>query len=79
MASCQCGHPEADHKIRHVCEDVIVYPSEEYPCSCERFAASMSGDCINCGHARMLHMVVVRCLPASGELCGCINKIGHPS
>lgn len=50
MATCQCGHPDTDHKLRHACEEVIVYPSEEYPCSCERFAASMSDDCINCGH-----------------------------
>lgn len=79
MALCHCGHPDADHKLRHACEEVIVYPSEEYPCNCERFAPSMSDDCISCGHQRAKHVVLVRCRPASGEICGCISRIGQPS
>jgi len=79
MSTCQCGHPDSDHKLRHTCDEVIVYPSEEYPCGCERFAASMSNDCITCGHLRTKHSVIVRCRPASGEICGCINRIGQPS
>jgi hypothetical protein len=78
MASCQCGHPDSDHKLRHTCEEVIVYPSEEYPCGCERFAPSMSDDCITCGHVRAKHSVIVRCRPSSGEICGCISRIGQP-
>jgi hypothetical protein len=79
MTMCSCGHPESDHKLRHACEELINYPSEEYPCSCERFVPSMAGDCLTCGHAKDKHQVILRCQPASGELCPCMKRIGRPT
>ena len=38
--------------ITHACEELIIYPSEEYPCSCEKYLASMADDCLTCGHEK---------------------------
>jgi hypothetical protein len=79
MSMCACGHPETEHKLRHACEELIIYPSEEYPCNCDRYEPSMADDCLTCGHEKDKHQVIVRCQPASGELCSCMKRIGRPS
>lgn len=79
MSTCECGHSESDHKLKHACEELIIYPSEEYPCSCEKYLASMADDCLTCGHEKAKHQVIVRCQPESGEICACLKRIGRPS
>lgn len=67
--SCNCGHAESDHYVRDICEKVIHYPSEDYPCSCEKL---QEGDvCGGCGHERRLHKTIRRCRPAAGGFCSC--------
>lgn len=69
MAAC-CPHPDEDHQILAMCEEVIHYPSEDYPCLCEGFTGS-SETCERCQHARDRHVTVRVCRPSSGEFCSC--------
>jgi hypothetical protein len=69
---CECGHGVGDHQENSVCQKVIHYPSEDYPCLCSGFAAPAEGeDCTDCQHPRGLHVTVTRCKPSTGELCAC--------
>ena len=69
MSRC-CPHPEAEHQHLPTCQEVIHYPSEDYPCLC----VGLEGDgetCEACGHTRGHHRVSRVCRPASGEFCVC--------
>jgi len=41
-----------------ICEEMIHYPSEDYPCLCERLVLDDSGKiCLQCGHDVTRHRV----------------------
>ena len=66
MNNC-CPHPESEHHTSTVCQDVIHYPSEDYPCLCARFRAGETAEkCGECGHPRGSHRVQRVC-----GACGC--------
>lgn len=65
-----CPHPDEEHELLAACQEVIHYPSEDYPCLCTGF----EGDadlCTHCHHARRQHTLTRVCKPKSGEYCGC--------
>ena len=64
-----CAHTENEHREVTVCQEQIHYPSEDYPCLCERMAGE--NVCTTCGHKRESHVVKQMCRPASGESCRC--------
>lgn len=75
MTTC-CSHSEDEHHVVSTCQEVTHYPSEDYPCLCNGFAAEQSSDrCARCGHARAVHSTAGVCKPASGGYCGCRRKI----
>ena len=42
--------------MAEICEEVIHYPSEDYPCLCYRLQLDDSGKiCMQCGHAARKH------------------------
>lgn len=44
-----------------ICEEVIHYPSEDYPCLCERLVLDESGKiCRDCEHDARKHTTVAR-------------------
>ena len=53
MSAC-CPHPEAGHQLVAICQQVIHYPSEDYPCLCTGFAGA-GEKCERCEHARAQH------------------------
>lgn len=65
-----CEHRPEEHQIVVVCQQVIHYPSEDYPCFCTGLVAK--GEvCASCEHAVSQHTRERVCRPASGEFCGC--------
>jgi len=65
-----CEHGPEEHHVVDVCQQVIHYPSEDYPCVCNRLAAQ--GDvCATCQHPVAQHTRERVCRPVSGEYCGC--------
>lgn len=71
-----CRHTGSEHHVVNVCEEVIHYPSEDYPCSCTGFAAAADANaCANCEHPKLRHATLRLCLPASGEFCACRTVI----
>lgn len=71
-----CPHTEVEHHIANICEVMIHYPSEDYPCVCTGFTAGESAAmCGQCGHARSKHVNVRMCRPASGDFCPCRRVI----
>ena len=38
-----------------ICHEVIHYPSEDYPCLCERLVLDEAGNCLECGHTAEKH------------------------
>jgi hypothetical protein len=77
MSAC-CPHPEVVHTIDRTCEQVIHYPSEDYPCLCG--TGFIPGEdpvvCRECGHSPAKHVKSRVCKPASGEYCVCRQIIG---
>ncbi len=71
-----CTHSDSEHHVVNVCEEVIHYPSEDYPCFCTGFAAGEDAKCGPCGHAASKHMNVRICRPANGDFCACRTVIG---
>jgi hypothetical protein len=69
MTNC-CPHGEDEHHLVTVCQEVIHYPSEDYPCVCTSSAAE-EGACADCGHAGRSHVARRICRPADGDMCGC--------
>lgn len=70
-----CAHAEEEHHVLPTCQEVIHYPSEDYPCLCTRFAGS--GDrCEDCHHPRKAHVITRVCKPDSGEFCDCRREVG---
>lgn len=69
----RCGHPESDHATLRVCQAVIHYPSEDYPCNCSGEAPIQEGKCSECDHRAVEHVEKRRCSPSSGEICTCVE------
>lgn len=71
-----CAHSESEHHPVNVCEEIVHYPSEDYPCFCGGFR---SGDtaavCGQCGHAAAKHVNLRLCRPVSGDFCPCRTVI----
>jgi len=63
MSSC-CPHPEASHEVVEACQQVIHYPSEDYPCLCIGFTGSTER-CEGCEHARGQHTKTRTCSECS--------------
>lgn len=43
-----------------ICHEVIHYPSEDYPCLCERLLLDDAGKiCMECGHDALKHTIVM--------------------
>jgi hypothetical protein len=70
-----CTHSDAEHHLVNVCEEVIHYPSEDYPCMCTGFAKGSDGSCGGCQHAAAKHVDMRICRPATGEFCTCRSVI----
>ena len=74
MSDC-CPHTDAEHAVVATCEEVIHYPSEDYPCL---FTGFMAADdprvCAACNHKRTSHDRWRVCKPASGAFCSCRRK-----
>jgi len=68
-----CAHTPAEHYVIQTCDQVIHYPSEDYPCLCSSFEPSPVEPevCVLCEHALSRHSVTRICRPASGDFCGC--------
>ena len=71
-----CTHSDSEHHVVNVCEEVIHYPSEDYPCMCTGFAAAGNGACAACEHPAAKHVDMRLCRPATGEFCACRSVIG---
>jgi len=72
-----CSHSAAEHQVVNVCDELIHYPSEYYPCTCGGFApAAGSNVCARCEHPESRHATVRLCRPASGTFCPCRTVIG---
>lgn len=70
---CRCGHLVDEHTTRRVCQVVIHYPSEDYPCHCGGEGEIKDGACVECEHRATEHVRKRRCSPLSGELCACVE------
>ncbi|HVS31399.1 MAG TPA: hypothetical protein VMS98_08080 [Thermoanaerobaculia bacterium] len=67
-----CAHGPAEHHVIQTCEQVIHYPSEDYPCLCSGFEQSAQPDvCMTCEHALARHAVMRVCRPDSDDFCEC--------
>lgn len=55
MSRC-CPHEDEQHRSLATCQDVIHYPSEDYPCLCTGFEGEEKR-CRKCEHARESHVV----------------------
>ena len=74
MSAC-CPHSEAEHVVVATCEEVIHYPSEDYPCLCTGFVAAEDARlCASCHHSRTHHGRWRVCKPASGAFCACRQR-----
>ncbi|HSP17318.1 MAG TPA: hypothetical protein VLV78_21420 [Thermoanaerobaculia bacterium] len=72
-----CSHSDSEHHVVNVCEEVIHYPSEDYPCVCTGLSAGdKKSACERCGHPASKHQNVRICRPANGEFCVCRTIIG---
>jgi len=61
-----------------MCQDVIHYPSEDYPCLCGGYeSGEKSGVCRHCSHRRESHAFARVCKPASKEFCACSKIAGQ--
>jgi hypothetical protein len=69
MSSC-CPHGENEHHLLATCQDVIHYPSEDYPCLCTEFEGT-GEKCEECSHRKASHVVTRVCKPENGEYCAC--------
>lgn len=69
MSSC-CPHPDSEHQLLATCQEVIHYPSEDYPCLCTGFRGA-AGKCAECEHAESAHVITRVCKPSSGDYCPC--------
>lgn len=69
MSRC-CSHQEEEHVLLATCQEVVHYPSEDYPCLCTGFSGE-SERCAECGHARAAHVIARVCKPAEGGYCDC--------
>lgn len=69
MSRC-CPHTEEEHQLLATCQEVIHYPSEDYPCLCVGFRGA-GARCEECEHAKTAHVVTRVCKPRNGEYCGC--------
>ena len=69
MSRC-CPHAEEEHQNLPTCQEVIHYPSEDYPCLCRGFLGD-ADLCLECDHPKRKHMVMRVCRPASGDFCDC--------
>lgn len=58
-----CPHPDEEHDELLTCQEVIHYPSEDYPCLCEGFRGT--DVCDECGHRREVHHATRVC-----RVCG---------
>lgn len=74
MSDC-CGHPDEEHHLTNMCQDVIHYPSEDYPCLCIGFENGAEGGCRNCQHRRESHVWARVCKPGGGDFCGCSRVV----
>lgn len=55
-----------------MCQDVIHYPSEDYPCLCIGFEnGATQGKCRNCEHERESHAWARVCRPDAKDYCAC--------
>lgn len=71
MMTC-CPHPDSEHRLSTNCHELIHYPSEDYPCLCEKFEPGEDPDrCAGCRHEAAQHEKLRVCRPVSGELCPC--------
>jgi hypothetical protein len=64
-----CPHSDEEHQLLQTCQEVIHYPSEDYPCLCPGYRGTDL--CENCNHPRAAHRIVRVCEPLSGEECRC--------
>jgi hypothetical protein len=55
-----CPHPPDEHDLITACQEVIHYPSEDYPCLCTGWVGT-GEKCEQCGHARRSHTVTRVC------------------
>ena len=79
MSAC-CPHQDEEHRLTNMCQDVIHYPSEDYPCLCIGFESGAQPTvCRNCEHRREAHVWARVCKPASGEYCACSKVVGSMS
>ena len=69
-----CGHADDQHRLTNMCQDVIHYPSEDYPCLCVGFESGDGGVCGNCKHRRESH-AFARVCKVPGEYCGCSRVV----
>lgn len=69
MSRC-CPHREDEHHVLPTCQEVIHYPSEDYPCLCHGFRGD-ADLCLECDHPRRKHVITRVCRPGSGEFCAC--------
>lgn len=70
MPDC-CDHRDDEHRTVSTCQEVIHYPSEDYPCLCSGFLPRADGACERCEHPAASHVTARVCKPESGEFCGC--------
>ncbi len=69
MSLC-CPHEEEQHQRLATCQEVIHYPSEDYPCLCTGYRGG-GGTCEECSHRKSAHVITRVCKPKSGEYCPC--------
>jgi len=69
MSAC-CPHPSDQHELHATCQQVIHYPSEDYPCLCHGFEGD-ADVCLSCDHAKRQHVVTRVC-----KSCGCDSGKG---
>jgi hypothetical protein len=68
MTGC-CSHQDVEHDVLSTCQEVIHYPSEDYPCLCPGFEGEET--CSNCGHPEASHLTTRVCKPRDGSYCAC--------
>lgn len=66
-----CEHSPDEHQVVAVCQQVIHYPSEDYPCVCNGLVAEGGNVCASCGHEVAQHKRERVCRPVGGEFCAC--------
>jgi hypothetical protein len=71
MTTTCCEHKPEEHHVVDVCQQVIHYPSEDYPCVCTGLVVRDDDTCADCGHTVTQHTVERVCRPEDGRVCGC--------